>query len=621
MTDTKDPGLGPTIARSGHSTVAPWVVPMPQKSGKLYLVGPRMALLGTREGVTGAALVAAGHQDFTLAAPEPLLDLNLGSARGNGTPDLILLDLVGRPDVWLLRDELAQQGIVTTSVLPDAQELGASDRTPVLVLADREPVTPSAWIRELLRSRPVLWAGECSDGTHVGPLFTEEAQLDDYLEATSVWASDRLLGDMGMRERPLPLLSGVPERPRDLARTVAAVLGGGRSDGAVLVDGMREVALWTGLRTQPRPPEDLLGELNWAKGLVKDLVTEPMSGDVGIQVVTCRTPCGVGTAEFESNSGKGATVRKATERALGETAERFAAWQANAAHGPRCHPRRYGLEDFHAFGELYEAHRCEGSPDIEWTTAVSLVSGDPYDVPACLVAFPYLPSAGHTRPSKGDTSGLASYPGRDQAVLRGLREVLERDSLYPNFMHQRPGTLLRTEPGGVFDDKQTFCVVYPDAPVPLVHAFVVDSSKTDTPIAARGTGSGLTWQEARERALEEARQLLAQSHRGRELALADAFDAWCRPDVTSQLLDYLEHLPEGDPTGPESGSASEQLASLVETLGAAGQDVLVAELPNPVRGWTAVRVLVPGATTNQWASASAGGRKLRGAVWTHGIPA
>ena len=254
-------------------------------------------------------------------------------------------------------------------------------------------------------------------------------------------------------------------------------------------------------------------------------------------------------------------------------------------------------------------------------------------VPRVLVPVPHRPTPGEWVPTGSSSSGLAAYVHREGAVLRGALEVIERDNLYRALVQLGPGERLdphRLPPTGRHEELasllaelerlglRAWLVRHPGMEgVPIVHAFLWEATITTM---SRGTGSGTTWATAALKALLEAMQLRLQ-HRlvreqGTETDVDPGYVAWSRPDVGARLIAYLEQLPAASGEHFEPGDEARLLQRLRSTLPA----LLVADLPCPVRNWSVVHVLIPGATCVCVASDSAGGRPLLDPRFEHPIP-
>jgi ribosomal protein S12 methylthiotransferase accessory factor YcaO len=597
--------------------IAPWVVRAAAHDQHL-LVGPRLTVLSIPAGVRAADLLAAGHHDFvsgvSQSSPGPPRAVPAGCP---ADADLCLID-----ETRYGYGPALAQSLRLLGVRAHVRGRNPGHDCPQMLLADTEP-DPLAWKTKW--KVPILWSGECHDGTFVGPLISNQAELDEYAEATCTYFGDRALRDLGVTTRPLPLLTD-PLRVQTTAAAIVRLLAGCRRGEVILVDDQRPVCLWTSVRYRKVPADRAENEQAWSLGFVRDLAVEQVAG---IHLASCRSPAGRVPAELEGNSGKARVVADAKIRAISESAERVAAWLANAAlPAAVAQPaERLPLEFFHPYGPIWDANPHRSHRQVEYVRGESLTHEREVLVPKALVTFPYEPGPGFERPTWGVTSGLACHPEPAEAIIRALREVLERDCLYPNFLHQRPATRLVHEAVdaavcGLLDASPTMSltVLRYDCTVPIAHAFAVTQSAAG-PMLGRGCGSGLSWREAIERAVEEAIQVHTEALRARQLHMGSAFREWRRPEVAARVLGYLSAQPPGNcPPWLESASAAEQLTDVVADLRAAGSEVVLVRLPCPIEGWHAVRVLVRGATTSQWASDSEGGRKLRLAPWQFGIP-
>ena len=625
------PRRGQPGPRSGP---APWVVPLPEVHGpgtETWLLGPGLTTLRVGQRIPDArALRDAGWSSFVLdtdpaandAAGPPVDGVPVGPVGPVGPVELTLIPMsesIG-DRAAVLATELRAFGMIV-----DVRRADLNVRYEIagalLFLADREPIDdPHSSIRGAVGRVPVVWAGETVDGTHVGPVIRSARDMERYQLATSVWSDDSALRASGMQERPLPLLTGSRSRARRVALALRSVLRGWAE--IVLVDPGRPVNLWTDILDFPVEPGRLLTTQSWAKGLLKQVSRLDAAGST--QIYSCLSPTVPTSATLEANSGRGPHRRAARGSLLGEVVERTSALRANARSAAEPGPIYMDIERFHPFGQPYRAHRDarRGPEAMEWYSAVSLTTGRAVDVPACLVAFPYVPRDGIERPSQGGTSGLAAYPDQAGAVLRGLREVLERDTFYPRFLAAKPGRRLRL-PSSLARERGATYVIYTDRPVPIVHCFLLFDTDSG-PAAARGTGSGLSWSEAATAARSECAQIATQVARagGERDSTADPFATWRRRDVVEELTGYLETMPEAvaDPL-MESPTPAGQIERILNHERAAGREVLLAELPCVVRGWHAVRVLIPGAVVCPVRSDSDGGRRLPAPAWRHGIPA
>jgi len=613
--------------------IAPWVVRAKQPVGSL-LLGPRLRLLRIGDQIQPSDLWSEGHRDFLCRTQEAAVDSVRESDSALSEAELILVDRTLRGAASQLRPLLQQHGWSVAIVQSTDDELlsAAVRGIPAMVVTDREDMDPPRWLAALVEHHPVIWVGECDEGTHVGPLLNHEHDIDQYYEATTKWCSDRKLRELGFRERPVPLITD-PDRTARVAAATHLLLcslkgTGGQvavSDGYLhLIDQARPVKLWTDTVARPVPTRLLRAEQAWSKGLLRDL--HIVTGrSTGVKLAACRISTGAMLPELESVSGKGLTQDLAMTRAIGEAVERFGAWRANdlpvSRLGP--HDRMVPLTAFHPFGPLYDRYLETGAPEVRYVRGLSLTTGETVHVPLVLTAFPFAAPSDECRPSWGVTTGLAAHTDRKTAILRGLREILESDSLYSNFFWQRRGRRLSlpTKVRIVIEEphRKWFLVSYERYPLPIVQAFTFEQSEQGW-IGARGSGSNLSWEDAAVNSVEEAEQVMAQVRRGAPNHMGTGFSNWATPAVCEHAISYLERQPYASEVGPEHTTARQQFDSILEWLAAERREAIVVDLPCPVAGWSVVRVLITGAVLHGHASSSAGGRRLVGAPWQFRLP-
>lgn len=537
----------------------------------------------------------------------------------------------GRAAAALLGRALGEQGgDFTAGSAARLRDLAAGG--VVVWMGQTEPTSPLGPIGPLLRrGLRVLWFGETREGLQVGPLFETPADVRAYTEATSQWGSARELRRLGFRAAwPLSLIDRALADPRPIARAIRRVLGDPKS--CVLLPSNRQVKLWTEVRSRPVPFADLRRTQRWPKGLFSDLRVERLPG--GGFLASCAPPCR-GIAFLEGCNGKGFDRSHALLTAMGEAIERFSANEAGLAlPHDRPAPSDYPLSDFHPREDRrYKAYLEAGSPPLCGYPASDALSGRPARVPECLVPFPYLPP--RNRPAfASDTAGLAAYPSRAGAILRGATEILERNNFYPHFLHQRPAIDLgedRDALGPRVAERiarlerslpaRVWLLEYPEAHgLPIVHAFLLDRRAGHM---SRGAGAGTTVASAAERALLEALMSRAQHEHIRHtpgLRGQGGFRDWARPAHVRDLIAYLDRHPKGASTARPAADEAALFDRLTAFLRAREVPLLVADLPCPVEGWSAVRVLLPGLTCHGDASRSAGGRALLDAPFRLRIP-
>ncbi|MEV5979566.1 YcaO-like family protein [Streptomyces sp. NPDC052114] len=455
----------------------------------------------------------------------------------------------------------------------------------------------------------------------------DDAQAQD--EAVAGWYDTKTPGHLGFSElRPNALLSYPPST---VAKAVERLLDEPQGHCVLMshTGSVRPVLPWNAPATAP----EALDRQEWSGGFLRDLDTVPAPAAPGLWLGHCRTPAGALAADLESNSGKGTTAAQARISTTGEAVERLAAWRANT-HLQRIPPEtateHHSLEDFHPWGAPLRQYLADGRPPLPATPTRRAHDGAQVAVPLCLVPFPYQPLPGETRPTSNDTTGLACYPDRDEAILRGGLEVLERNTLYRNLLHLRPGLALdpwrwATDPPALVphltDTGRLYVIGYPHTPpvAPVVHAFLL---RSDGRYAARASGSGRTLRAATDRALLELLQVDAQFRTGVPERLGVGHRQWSSPEAVDCLGHYLERSATGNEPPAELVRLTqhEPLRDLAHRLHAAGTELLVADLPSSVKGWHTVRVLAPRLVTHQNEAPVGAGVTLQDAPFPFSVP-
>jgi ribosomal protein S12 methylthiotransferase accessory factor YcaO len=631
---------------SGTWDIAPWVVRGAQDADGLYLLGPRLAVLHLGDErelcrlspdeagslVEEGILIRAGSQPAAVPIEAGMREPATGFLvaprhTAEATALAAALEEIGAPQRW--------------TVVQSWPDLDARPGSPPLAIhiGAVEHGHPERLLRDIVPRFRVLWLGEGADGPHVGPIFHDLSDVARYTEATRNWAFVRELEKLGFGDEwPLSVLGWLWTRPQSVARAIHAVLGA-RRGACMLLDEGRLVLPWTSLLDSPVDYEQLVSSQRWSKGMLRELAVEPSDELPGVFLGHCLGPCDA-EAALEAKFGKGTTPIEAEETTVGEAVERFTAWLAGREKGGAPTERRtvtrHALADFHPFGPEWERYVASGSPELPMVSAVDELTGEMVAIPECLVAEPYRAPSG-APPTGGTTSGLAAFTSRDGAILRGAMELLERHNYYPAFLHQRRGELLdptlwlhgkqRDELLRVVEtlrdgDLRLWLLRYPDElDLPVLHAFLWDG---EMGAMARGAGSSLSPATAALKATVEALQLRIQHRFVRETNLAEganaAYVAWATPAVTDQIRAYLDAQPAAQSDLPSFAGDAELLGHIKTKLRERGTALLVADLPCPVAGWSAVRVLIPGITCHGRASRSAGGERLLSPRFPYPVP-
>lgn len=183
------------------------------------------------------------------------------------------------------------------------------------------------------------------------------------------------------------------------------------------------------------PVDDATGLIRW----VSDIPVEPgepavFNASVKMAETTVYNPqpC------YDNNGGSGFTREQARGSAIGEGLERYCCSvyaaedlvRGSVEELRRCH-RLVPADDFALYHPEQEGGFPPPPPDAPqtWTWSWSLARSEPVLLPASLVYMPYFPASPGERVSGPAVStGLSCAPSADEATLRGICEVVERDA-------------------------------------------------------------------------------------------------------------------------------------------------------------------------------------------------
>jgi len=192
------------------------------------------------------------------------------------------------------------------------------------------------------------------------------------------------------------------------------------------------------------PVDDRTGLIRW----VIDIPVEPgeprlfnASVKMADVAVYNGRPC------YDNNGGSGLSRDAARMAAVGEGLERYCCSVYDPADllcGRFAYlAARYDVQDPAGFALFHPEQAGHGPDDkvLAWTWAWSLTAARPVLVPACLVYMPYapcFPSDGESVLAPAVSTGLACAATRDEAVLRGLYEAIERDAFMITWLNRLP---------------------------------------------------------------------------------------------------------------------------------------------------------------------------------------
>lgn len=197
-----------------------------------------------------------------------------------------------------------------------------------------------------------------------------------------------------------------------------------------------------------------LSPVNERTGLIRwvfDIPTQPGEPQIfNASVKMANTVCYTGNPCYDSNGGSGLTREAARGAAIGEGLERycssvfdpddllFGTFRALSQSHRIIPPERYAL--FHPEQPLEIAHFDRDTP-IAWVWGFSLTAQEPVLVPASLIYIPYYPKLkeqGEQVIGPAVSSGLACAQSYDEALLKGICEVVERDAFMITWLDRLP---------------------------------------------------------------------------------------------------------------------------------------------------------------------------------------
>ena len=518
----------------------------------------------------------------------------------------------------------------------------------VIRLSHQEPIDPEIIkniYAELMDKTQLIWIGETTEGVHIGPIIQTYQDLEKYQMATKTWHFSQKLIDFGFKDYwPSSLYLTLISNPQKTAKAILEIVKA-PSETCFLLEENRKVCLWTTLTDHKVSESTFFDTQFWSKGLIRNFKMDHFDSLNGGYISKCRTPC-KGIDYLEGNSGKGVDKNRALYSLVGESIERFSAWQRNKEISKHNKPRAtnkqnyYDISQFHPFGSKWTEYLASEKIALPLYKVKDEINPDRIClVPECLIPFPYEAPEPQYDVTTSSTGGLAVHSDYQKAVINGALELFERDDLYRSFLFQKAGFSL--DFSHISDQSNTatydftlllnrlknnqldywFIVYSLESRLPIVHCFIHDKHNH---FFSRGTGSGYTLLEAIEKALVEGLQIRQQFLNKRGDQGCTIYNHWRKPDIVDQIRTYLEKLYklpffEHSLQGVEY-TPSFLLEAIKENLSVEKKPLLVADLPCAIEEWFAVRILIPGFTTHQYSSESAGGKKIMNPIFKHGIP-
>jgi ribosomal protein S12 methylthiotransferase accessory factor len=252
-------------------------------------------------------------------------------------------------------------------------------------------------------------------------------------------------------------------------------------------------------------PEDLRILADSRGGIVRKLLIFESNGHEAPAVPEC---CSVAIAPFESaelsnpgfnGEGKGATREDALRGAIGEGVERYAAslWHPSHLHsasfvslGDRAFDPRwlvlYDRSHYEKDGFVYEPFDPERP--LDWTIGQWLDTHEEVRLPA-YATYLNFPSVTASL-SQTTSSGLATGVSFEDAALRALYELIERDAFMLSWFARRPGW--RIDPAGGHESigRALHQVESLGAGIEI---FLIDVGTGHPTVVCLGLGDGVSW--------------------------------------------------------------------------------------------------------------------------------
>lgn len=530
-----------------------------------------------------------------------------------------------------------------------------SSKKPFLIrLSHQEPIGDEIVkniYADLINKTQIIWIGESTDGMHIGPIIQTEHDLEKYQIATKTWNFSQKLIDFGFKDYwPSSIYLNLISHPEKITNAILKIMEA-PPETCFLVEENREVCLWTKLTENKISESTFFDTQFWSKGLIRNFKMEHFDAINECYISKCRSPC-KGVDYLEGNSGKGIDKTDALYSLVGESVERFSAWQANKLIPKYDKPVKtneqnyYDIGQFHPFGARWTEYLMSEKIELPWYAVNDEINPNKTCwVPECLIPFPYEASEPQYDVTTSSTAGLAVHSDYKKAVINGALELFERNDLYGSFLFQKAGFFLdfANIPGRPKFSMESFiellnrlktnqldywCIVYNvKSTLPIVHFFIHDKKNH---FFSRGSGSGYTLLEAIEKALVEGLQIRQQflnssnNPNMENSSVCEIYDNWRKLDVINQMKTYLQSFCKmpffEHPLYAVEYTPGLLLEEIKKSLHIEGKPLLVANLPCAIKEWFAVRVLIPGFIAHQYGSDSIGGKKIINPIFKHGVP-
>ena len=380
------------------------------------------------------------------------------------------------------------------------------------------------------------------------------------------------------------------------------------------------------------PVDERTGLIRW----VFDIPTEPGEPRIFNAAVkmadTARynlQPC------YDNNGGSGLTQEQARHAAIGEGLERYCCSVfdpedlvcGSAADLSRVHALRRPTEFALFHPDQPGRHQPpDDQTPVAWTWGWSLVRACPVLIPACLVYMPYFPrfaEQGEQVAGPAVSTGLACARSLEEAALKGICELVERDAFMIVWSNRLPvpqvdigshPDLRRLYDERLRRDGLRYVLLRTtvDIPLPSFLCLLIDERRTPAMICAGGA-TGLDPVRAASKAMTEAVQTREWAKflggRGRTFQFAPDFSDIREFEDHVALYGYgdmlhaVEFLTREPDTrladcwdNESTGDLARDLDKTVGLLAARGLETLALDLTTPdvaECGYHVARAMVP----------------------------
>jgi len=337
--------------------------------------------------------------------------------------------------------------------------------------------------------------------------------------------------------------------------------------------------------------------------------------------------------------GAGDTAAAALASGIGEAVERYCACifdSADMVYGtsrelgddavPAEKLRLFSREQCERFGPRGPAY-FDAHSRVRWVWGYSLTEQRPRLVPASFVYLNYRPGKDEDSVGVSASTGGAAGATREEAILSGLLEVIERDAFTLAWMQRRAGRRIEIDDEEIasrvktrlWGDRPSVDVKFFDLTTDLGIPVVLLIMRRPTefgPLACLGAASRLSPRQAVRKAMQESgqnfplvRNLLIREKDWQPVAdfsNLTTFDYHFltyvrRPDLVSQAFAFFEACEDRVPLSQlrdrSTGRVLGDIEEAVACLRAAGHEVIVTDITTPdiaEIGLSVVRVIVPG---------------------------